>query len=632
MKVKGISFFELHAEKIVLGVAVLLLLGVVGWQVLGGSAGVRIDNREVAAGEVNAVLRQRAESLAGRLRADAPPTVQLFEGEPPLVRGRFESALQSGGAVTSIPRDRPALAAALLPRDIAEVAWYYEPRFEAVAIDSVAQTSDALLEESWRSLGPLGGRFASSATSLDVTWLTPTARIDLAGLRRELARSRPRDTPARIAVPPLWFNERLLIVDVVFERQRRGSDGWGAVETVAAFPTQDSFRAMLADADAGLRDEVFDELARASRQLAILQPEFVATRNDLFMSPAIEAQLASSTPTVAGTPADEEVRRLRRQLQRLRQDLTRTQARLDELGGPLRDDEPRGDRPGGRGRSSDDAGGMGGAAPPRGGGLGAGSGMSGRRGEGTMDEATRRQRSALTERVARLSTEVSRTEAEIGRLAPGSVVADAGGSSMPDVMRDESLLAWTHDLEVEPDSTYRYRARVEVYNPFFARTNQLVVEQQSLADPFTLASAVGPWSEPVTVAPPVSFFVTRATPGDGALGLGSATVEVFAFRDGRRQVQSFSVSPGDPIGRRTEARRAERGAGEVDFSTGWFVIDVVEDPARDRVTAGDRARGVTVLVGRMDSPEVIEIRIPEEDSGHPERRRFEDEVRSSRGT
>ena len=43
------------------------------------------------------------------------------------------------------------------------------------------------------------------------------------------------------------------------------------------------------------------------------------------------------------------------------------------------------------------------------------------------------------------------------------------------------MLVWTHDLSVEPGATYRYRCRVFLYNPLFARSRQLLEAQQERA-------------------------------------------------------------------------------------------------------------------------------------------------------
>lgn len=630
MKVKGISFFELHAEKFVLGIAVLLLIAVVAMQFLGGGSTVRVDNRDVGVGEVNSILKQRAEALAARLRADAPSGVDLFDGEPPVMIGTFTEAISSSiSPRAGLPKGQPALASNLVPSDIADVAWYHEPRFAGVTIGDVMQTSDAVTSPGWAALAPLGGRFESEPSTFDLTWLTPSVRIDLSALRNELLRNTPKATPPRLPIPAIWHNEALMIVDVVFERQQQTTAGWGEIETVGSFPTQDSYRPYLADADASLRDDVFEELSREARQLEVLQPDFVETVNGSFVPPTELVVASAADPEAAAS--SEEVSRLRRELQRFRQDEARTTARLDELGGPVRDDEekPAG-RPGGRDRGrGDDGASGGGAAPPRGGGLGSGSGMQGRRnGDEAQDEATRRRRVALSERLQRIAAQIARTESEIARLAPG-VELSGTAVRIPDVNEDASIVAWTHDLNVAPGAVYRYRARVEVYNPFFARTTQLVPEQQPLAAGFTIATSASDWSPPVRVAPPVSFFLARAVPAEGGLGLGTASMEVFAFRDGKRRTENFSVQPGDVIGSPATVRRGGRVLAEVDFSTGWFVVDILEDPSRDDVTGGDRAKGAIVLVARVEDPSVVEARYVEIDRSSEARRRFTDEVRAA---
>ena len=239
MKVKGISFFELHAEKFVLGLAVLLLLAVVAMQFVGGGSTVRVDNREVGVGEVNSILKQRAEALAARLREDAPSGVDLFDGEPPVMIGSFSEAIASSiSPRTELPKGQPALASILVPSDIADVAWYHEPRFSGVSIGEVVQTSDAVTTQGWGALAPLGGRFESEPTTFDLTWLTPSVRIDLTAFRNELLRNAPKASPPRLPIPSIWHNETLMLVDVVFERQEQTATGWGSIEVVARASSQ----------------------------------------------------------------------------------------------------------------------------------------------------------------------------------------------------------------------------------------------------------------------------------------------------------------------------------------------------------------------------------------------------------
>ena len=59
-------------------------------------------------------------------------------------------------------------------------------------------------------------------------------------------------------------------------------------------------------------------------------------------------------------------------------------------------------------------------------------------------------------------------------------------------------------------------------------------------------------------------------------GRGEATVEVYRLHDGQRQVESFNVSPGDRIG---EAASSKSESAGVDFTTGWFIVDIFVDPS-----------------------------------------------------
>ena len=54
-----------------------------------------------------------------------------------------------------------------------------------------------------------------------------------------------------------------------------------------------------------------------------------------------------------------------------------------------------------------------------------------------------------------------------------------------------------------------------------------------------------------------------------------------------------------------------------------------QDPSRDDVSGGDRAKGAIVLVARVDDPSVIEARYVEFDRSSEQRRRFTDEVRAA---
>jgi len=618
---KGISFIEQHVEKLVLAVLGAVLVAVLAMQFLSKPNRVAMGPEQVDPGQIDGRLRSKADAIRGRLAgggSDAP----LLEGGVPKVADEFVVGLDASVAPRqTLPPIAPALAAALMPTDMASSdAPYYVPRFPPLAMTAVRQESatiEASTIEAVRGLGDLLG----SRTTTDVTWTIPVARLDLAGIRSELRKGEAPTLP----IPELWYDGKPWIVDAVFERQKREGDGWGEAEVIPVLPGSFSFRSELGNADAVLRDEVFRLLASRERALQILQPDFVETTREVFSPGVILGEGAAGE--AAGD--SDEVRRLKRNLAAKKTNLSRIEADLKDLGGPLRggDDRgdagrpPRGDTPG---RGSGGSGGGGGGKPPPGGGMGfgAGDGVGGKRGVGgSDDDASRAKRRSLTNSFDRLAGEVARLEEQLKKLAPAATVAasDAAG----DPFADEGMLVWTHDLGVRPGGTYRYRVRVELFNPFFARKRQLTRDQADLADAFVLRTAVSEWSEPITVEPEVSFFLVDAGIGDGRLGLGSAKFELYRYADGERRRETFVLQPGDRIG---ELKSLGRGKPEIDFGTDWFVVDIVEGLPAD--ARDPRAKTARVLLSDGKGRSVY--RTVAGDLAHPLRQKFNDEAETAR--
>ena len=167
-----------------------------------------------------------------------------------------------------------------------------------------------------------------------------------------------------------------------------------------------------------------------------------------------------------------------------------------------------------------------------------------------------------------------------------------------------------------------------MYNPFFAKTRQLVKEQAKLADSVAMDTAPSNWSAEVQVTPPVRFFVTRANASDGSLGLGSATIEVYRLYDGQRRSESFTVQPGDRIGRKIEpkTRRGENPQPAIDYSTDWYVAAIVDDQNDDGKVNQSTGRNALVIVKREGSEETMILRDPRVEMTSAELRRLRDEA------
>jgi hypothetical protein len=226
----------------------------------------------------------------------------------------------------------------------------------------------------------------------------------------------------------------------------------------------------------------------------------------------------------------------------------------------------------------------------------------------------------------RVEERLAKVDAELKRLGEQVPEQEKPEVEAPVEEKEPAIInIWAHDLSVVPGKTYRYRMTVEVYNPLFARKPELPEAQKSLADQFVLVSEPSDWTQPLVVEPPLRLFVTNAQPPNigalGGIGVGSAVAEVFRFHNGRWWQESFRVQPGDRIG----GEKAAKGGSAVDYTTDWFVLDVVEVLSADRSEL-ERNFGATVVLQSLNAPETTTIRSPRDDYASAERRRLLDEV------
>lgn len=635
---KGMPFWEQHVEKIVLGLTVAVLLAVFAMLILGNqSITAEIDGQKYGPAEVDQVLVDKAQELGRRLGPDAVVDVSAFESIRADGSSGFVERLDASvGPDGTPPRIAPALAASLLPEGVGSVdVWYHEPRIPAPRMRTrVVQTIDTVETSEFDRLPELSSRLNGDS---DVAWTTPVAMIDLVAVRAELAKSDDSADPSRATIPSNWFNERPYVLDVVFEREMQTADGgWTELEVVDPIPGGIGLRDVLAqkraddELDAGFKETVWLNLDDRVNQLEILQPDFFATTNAALAisQDEPEEQLVDDNEGLSEQDiADrEQERELRRRIRDRQASAGRISATLTNLGGPLTETEDEDDRKGGNsgrggagGGRGGGRGGGGGASDPNGGGDFGMGGSAGRKSGGSMaSEADRRRRIGLTKKLNRLMNEIERLESQLSALNPEAKMESETGdqAELKDLATADELLVWAHDLGVEPGKTYRYRCRILMFNPFFARGRQLLPDQQGLAASFEIASAVSEWSSPVQVAPPVEFFVVRASDGEGSLGMGEARIELYRYEDGARRTEQFTVQPGERIG-----RKARVGDSMVDFQTDWYLVDVIDDPAADGRAGVDAEDDATVICRRLDGTE-RRIQVPSQQIIDPQRTRL----------
>jgi len=631
MKSKGIPVWERHAEKFVLLIAFVGAAFLTALQFIGEPNAVSTTAGEVAPGEIDDLLQDKAEQLLAKLRDTAPAGVELPDpalGLDDLLAQR-ERSLSPG---ITLPPFQLALAPSVVGAGIGESIELPVPQLSAPDQVAVGQYADALQDGVVERYPELQEHF-NPGEPHDLVFATVRARFDLAELRRQF-RSSGGDAQGAI-IPSSWYNDRPEhIVDVRVEREEFVEGQWTDRRTLELIPGQVSLRAELTgEIFARHRDDMLGRLGNPVYQFQLIQPSFYETKSDDWSIPAWDDS------EVVIDPAEADVKKLKDRLKRL---YTTREELLDELeaaGGSMDDDEPkkgdpgRGGRGGGAskrkkgGKKQAPGSGIGGPGSGPAGGMGFGAGV----GSGSGDPKKRK----LSERAVRtLKSKIRIKDREIQRVS--RKLEDLGiDLDAVEVVTDpyaaldgDEILVWSHDITVEPGRTYRYRVNVSVYNPFFGKKRSLLASQESLAQAFTLDSPPSKWSRPVRIYPLQRVFIIGAsTRGAAVQGFGRATAEVYRFYDGIQWVEKFQVAPGGVVGGVKDVRLPDGTVREIDFSTSFFVLDIVADhdtggPGRGRPTR-PQAR---VLLQDLVDPQIVEMRDPRIEEKDPDRQRLRDKL------
>ncbi len=105
--------------------------------------------------------------------------------------------------------------------------------------------------------------------------------------------------------------------------------------------------------------------------------------------------------------------------------------------------------------------------------------------------------------------------------------------------------------------------------------------------------------------------------------MGEARFELYSYTDGALRSELFTVEPGERIG-----RAATVGGRMVDFTTDWYLVDVIADPAAPEGPGLDQEENATVICRRLDGTE-IRIRVPSSQQADPRRAGLRIDVASS---
>lgn len=215
-------------------------------------------------------------------------------------------------------------------------------------------------------------------------------------------------------------------------------------------------------------------------------------------------------------------------------------------------------------------GGGGGGPPGYGGGGGGPGGVSSRR--KTTTRRRRVDRDSQKERQERSKKEASKTTTDVYQKFKEILI-----TREKDIAKmDEPLMFWAHDDTVEPESSYRYRLRLGVFNPI-AGTNQFNEQDKSLRNKAVLWSGFSDTTEAVDIPGRLYFF-----PREIQEASEMVTVQVCRYVLGYWYTKDFTVKQGEVIGKASEYKMTQEEEKEsvtvpetVDYATGAVLVDVM---------------------------------------------------------
>ncbi|MEI6877687.1 MAG: hypothetical protein WCL33_01465 [Planctomycetota bacterium] len=581
MSVKKPNTLEMHCEKILVLFAGILCVAVLAWQFLFYGIEVKIGNSTVSLAQLNEKLSKVDSSVTAKLdpASISPleiPAKKRVANDSDIFRERLSSDLTPN---LLLPANEPSFGSLLMGKAIENEQVFYNPVFAAAQMKESILSIDALdlsaIDKDLESENVgFFSKYKAPATT-DIIWVSPCAEVNLAAMRIELERNDLKQTPPIEPIPNQWFDPAPFILDVVFERQQKGAGNtWGPATIVKPVPGQGAWREMIETGKGGqgIRDTVFSELASYAAQMSVLQPEMLPTKNQSFPPKSFSAQTETDSQF---TKAEQEKKLAEKKLNSVVLQLNRIEENLKIAGGPL---YPQKGSSGGS--DKDDADGK----KEKGGGgngFGMGGGGSVKKGAptGSETQASKDNRISLTKKRDQKKKELEKLKSEFEVQFPNSIQDSKNLAKQEPKLQLADLPVvnvWAHDLDAVAGNTYRYRATVKIYNPFFTRENLLVASQTKLSKGLVISSATSEWGAEVTLPSATSFFFTRGSARDG---IGGRRISIALFRNssGVQNLSSEDLKLGDPVG----GLHGEKES-TIDFSTNWYLADIFDDAGSDK--------------------------------------------------
>ncbi len=514
MKLKGVNPIAQHIEKAVLGITAIALLLVISMQFVTDPNQVKVGtgSRTVSPDQIYTELASKANALQSQISDQSPALPDI---QPVDLVARYEAAFKSSDtAQTNLtaPLGDGVDVAQVLGTKI-EIENQNVGTIEAIM---VPESSKPLAHSSWATLDPYAvleipqyADFIPAAQPFDFP--SVSIEVDFSGtaLRDVL-----EGNHGFAGVPRLfWVTTGMAVMGLDVERQHLMSDGtWSTPESITAPPSTPLPTNAVNSNDGLVR---LNEIVASAQSVAdeVMRPMFPPTISGPEWIPPSEAQGTSNSKL---TPT-----------QRLQRQLARLTTEVDRLNNPSTRQTPT------RQTSTSRSGG--------------GAGKSGTRNTRDPGSSGRSNTTQSQKKIERLEKQIQEITEDLDRL--GVDTSDAQPENT-DILDQELIQLWAHDIGIEPGKTYRYRTRVILNNPYFrkgAYLDEADQAQQALTvEPFASGNW-SDWSDPVDVGAKEFFFVTEAAQPIVGEQLPQARVELYTMYYGYYRRSSENLSPGEPL-------------------------------------------------------------------------------------
>lgn len=579
MGVKGISWIEANFEKLIVVIMLLAFLVVLTFQFVLQSNTVEVEGKQYQLDAAFEPAERAAERLQSQLN-DADPQLPSELSTRDLA-AEFEEAISGG--VTNSDRFMPLSEPLAIDVNISEVqftkgeyASFSPPAPSAPDSASYRATLDPYAVNEIEGME----QYLPAEQPFDTPWVSVQGTFSGADLKAAYENDPDGPGGPISPMPSNWWANGAGVIEVEVERQKRGLDGqWGNAEPVTRMPGITSMTDDLDEQATNYRQLQALGAQAAQQEQPILRPEFVAILEGEPWVPPVEVPDPSEVSEIQS-----EIKLLERRLGMIDRDIQQKQR---ALAGP----DPQESR-------RDREGGSGGDAERR------RQAANEDRGEDNDQQDVRRQN--IEKQIAQLEERREGVMEELGELGwQPEDEQSLDGFDREEYTREDPLLEsdevhfWTHDFDVEPGATYRYRTRLVYVNPLFGRKSSLDESLHELADSKLVRSDWSGWGVSVDVSWDEYFFLTGASPGNSAIATASATAELYRFYYGYWRKSQVALEPGD------------RFIAEIELPEGlqqWDVEQPAEGQAWKPTEQDDEGNDVEV----EQAEGVDELLLPEE--------------------